>query len=75
MSNDKGYSPKDIGVYVMYGLPGQTVSEVLKSMEFVNSLGAKIYLTEYSPIPGTKDWENAPSAKILRKKLGMRKAT
>ncbi len=53
-----GYSPKDIGVYVMYGLPGQTVSEVLKSMEFVNSLGAKIYLTEYSPIPGTKDWEN-----------------
>ena len=53
------YFTWDIGVYVLIGLPGQTVNEVVEAMEFVNKLGAKIKLAEYSPIPGTKEFQRA----------------
>jgi radical SAM superfamily enzyme YgiQ (UPF0313 family) len=56
---DAGYLKKDIDVYVIMGLPGQPVDEVIESMLFVASLGAKIRLTSYSPIPGTKDWQRS----------------
>jgi len=56
-----GYARKDLGVYVIMGLPGQTVDEVVESMLFVHGLGAKIYLSSFSPIPGTRDWEKAMS--------------
>jgi len=54
-----GYSRKDIGVYVIMGLPDQSPEEVVNSMIFVNSLGAKINLSLFSPIPGTKDWNRS----------------
>jgi radical SAM superfamily enzyme YgiQ (UPF0313 family) len=54
-----GFHRKDIGVYVIMGLPGQNQEEVINSMIFVNSLGAKIYLSLFSPIPGTKDWDRS----------------
>ena len=54
-----GFKRKDIGVYVIMGLPGQEPQEVVKSMIFVNSLGAKINLSLFSPIPGTVDWNRS----------------
>jgi len=54
-----GYLKKDIDVYVIMGLPGQPVDEVIESMLFVASLGTKIRLTSFSPIPGTKDWQRS----------------
>ncbi|MEW6609414.1 MAG: radical SAM protein [bacterium] len=51
-----GYQSKDIEVYVMTGLPGQSEKEVIDSINFVASTGAKIKLVEFSPIPGTKEW-------------------
>ena len=54
-----GYRRSDIGVYVMMGLPGQEVAEVVESIEFVYRLGAKISLASFSPIPGTIEWKNA----------------
>ncbi|MCD4664536.1 MAG: B12-binding domain-containing radical SAM protein [Bacteroidales bacterium] len=54
-----GYRRKDIDVYVIMGLPGQNVDEVIESMLFVVSLGAKVRLTSFSPIPGTKDWQRS----------------
>jgi radical SAM superfamily enzyme YgiQ (UPF0313 family) len=54
-----GYRRKDLDVYVIMGLPGQSYEEVIKSMLFVASLGAKVRLTSFSPIPGTKDWDRA----------------
>jgi len=41
----------------MYASPKENLSEVYKSINFVHQLGAKVLLVEYSPIPGTKDWE------------------
>jgi radical SAM superfamily enzyme YgiQ (UPF0313 family) len=51
-----GFTKKQIGVYLMYGLPGQNLREVEDGISFIKSLGVKINLTEFSPIPGTQCW-------------------
>ena len=57
--NRAGYSGKEIGVYIMAGLPGQRVGEVEESMAYVKEAGAKPMLVEYSPIPYTPLFEKA----------------
>lgn len=54
-----GFLRENIDVYVLMGLPGQPVDEVIESILFVAGLGAKIRLTSFSPIPGTKDWQRS----------------
>lgn len=54
-----GYSPDEIGVYLLAGLPGQKAREVEDSIRFVQDAGARPFLTEYSPVPGTPFWEEA----------------
>lgn len=54
-----GYSKKEIGVYIMAGLPGQRVGEVEETIAFVRERGGKPILVEYSPIPGTPLFEMA----------------
>ncbi|HID92702.1 MAG TPA: radical SAM protein [bacterium (Candidatus Stahlbacteria)] len=54
-----GFSRKDIGVYLMIGMRGQSFNEIMDSIRFVSSLGTRVYLAEYSPIKGTKEWERA----------------
>jgi radical SAM superfamily enzyme YgiQ (UPF0313 family) len=54
-----GYQPQDIGVYILCGLPGQSAEEVQKSIRFVRSSGARPFLVEYSPIPGSDLWNDA----------------
>ena len=54
-----GYAPGEVGVYVMMGMPGQELQEVQETIQFVHTLGAKVLLVEYSPIPGTGDWERS----------------
>jgi len=56
---EAGYSPGQVGIYVMMGMPDQPFEEVYETMQFVNSLGARILLVEYSPIPGTEEWEKS----------------
>ena len=57
-----GYKSKDIGVYLLGGLPGQKVEEVRRSIQFVRDCGAHPFIAEYSPIPGTGLWEDAVQA-------------
>ncbi len=54
-----GYSEKEIGVYIMAGLPGQRVGEVEESIAYVKETGVKPMLVEYSPIPHTLLFEKA----------------
>ena len=54
-----GYRPQDIGIYILCGLPGQSVDEVRETIRFVRSSGARPFLTEYSPIPGSDLWNDA----------------
>ncbi len=54
-----GYQPRDIGVYLLLGLPDQDDAEVAVSITRVRSLGATPILAQYSPIPGTGLWPRA----------------
>jgi radical SAM superfamily enzyme YgiQ (UPF0313 family) len=54
-----GYLEKEIGVYVMAGLPEQRVGEVEQSIAYVKDVGAKPILVEYSPIPNTPLFEKS----------------
>ena len=54
-----GYSSKEMGVYILIGLPGQRVGEAEESIALVRETGAKPILVEYSPIPHTPLFEKA----------------
>jgi radical SAM superfamily enzyme YgiQ (UPF0313 family) len=53
------FERKEIGAYVLAGLPDQSVESVMESIDFVAEVGATPYLAEYSPIPHTPMWERA----------------
>jgi radical SAM superfamily enzyme YgiQ (UPF0313 family) len=59
---EAGFSQKDIGVYLLIGLPGQEDEEVAASIRRVRELGSTPVLALYSPIPGTKLWPEALAA-------------
>jgi radical SAM superfamily enzyme YgiQ (UPF0313 family) len=56
---EAGFSREQVGVYVMAGMPGQTVDEVRQTLEAVSAAGAHPQLNEFSPIPGAREWERA----------------
>lgn len=60
-----GFGKEHIGVYIMYGLPGQPLKEVKESVLFVKSLGVRINLTEFSPIPKTACWNDLMQKGII----------
>ncbi|MEJ2633729.1 MAG: radical SAM protein [Calditrichia bacterium] len=54
-----GYRRKMLEAYVLMGLPDQPVEEIYQSILFVHSLGMKVRLASFSPIPGTIDFDRA----------------
>jgi radical SAM superfamily enzyme YgiQ (UPF0313 family) len=54
-----GFPPKQIGVYLLLGLPDQEEAEVAAAIRRVQELGATPVLAHYSPIPGTTLWPRA----------------
>ncbi len=48
-----GYNATEIGVYVMAGLPGQTVEEVMEEIEFVAAQKVLVKPVFISPVPKT----------------------
>ncbi|MEW5818245.1 MAG: radical SAM protein, partial [Spirochaetota bacterium] len=54
-----GYAPHEIGLNVLLGLPGQPLAEVEASLKFVHNLGARIFLEEYAPVPGTPAYQES----------------
>jgi radical SAM superfamily enzyme YgiQ (UPF0313 family) len=59
---EAGFHPKEIGVYLLLGLPGQEEEEVISSIRRVKELGGTPVLAQYSPIPGTTLWPQAVAA-------------
>jgi radical SAM superfamily enzyme YgiQ (UPF0313 family) len=65
---EAGFAAQEIGVYALMGLPGQPLQEVAESIRFVHDCGAPVYLTIYSPIPGTEEYAHAvQSGQIVAK--------
>ncbi len=60
-----GFSKEETGAYLMYGLPDQAFEEVRAGVEFLKSLDISVYLTEYSPIPGTRDFNRLVSKGVI----------
>jgi len=56
-----GFERREIGAYILMGLPDQEVQEVVESMEFIFRLGIRVSLASYSPIPGTDYWDESVS--------------
>ena len=54
-----GFSRREIGAYMLVGLPGQSVNSVTDTIQFVAAVGAMPFLAEYSPIPHTALWDKA----------------
>ena len=52
-----GFRAAALEVYIMVGLPDQTMEEVLRSIFFVYHHGVRVKLVQYSPIPGTVEWD------------------
>lgn len=55
---DAGYSPREIEVYTLIGLDGQTDEEVLETFGIIRDCGFKITPAYYSPVPGTPFFED-----------------
>ena len=53
MLHKNGFASDRIGVYLLCALPDQTVEEVEKTIDIVAQTGARPYLSELSPVPGT----------------------
>ncbi|MCP5053324.1 MAG: B12-binding domain-containing radical SAM protein [bacterium] len=53
-----GYERKEIGVYLIFGLPGQRVEDVEVALRFVGDLGVIPHLSYFTPVPGTVDFIN-----------------
>jgi radical SAM superfamily enzyme YgiQ (UPF0313 family) len=54
-----GFSGRQIGVYLLVGLPGQSRTQIDDDVDMCLRLGAAPKLAEYSPIPGTSMWSTA----------------
>jgi hypothetical protein len=52
-----GANPNDITAYQILGHPKTDIADLEESMRFVNSLGIRGMLADFSPIPGTPDGE------------------
>jgi hypothetical protein len=57
-----GFPPEQIGAYLLFGLPGQSLSDLEISIETVKRCGVRPILAEYSPIPHTSLWKAAVEA-------------
>ena len=56
-----GFKTSQIGAYLLIGLPGQDIKQIIDSIRFVIDCGVHPHLAKFSAIPGTKIWDRAKS--------------
>ncbi len=57
-----GFSPRQIGAYLLAGLPHQDAQDLFSSIVAVKETGVSPILAYYSPIPHTAVWDQAVAA-------------
>ena len=57
-----GYRPDELNVYLLAGLPGQSVASVREDILHVRRLGLRPRPAFFSPIPGTPVWDGLVAA-------------
>jgi radical SAM superfamily enzyme YgiQ (UPF0313 family) len=51
-----GYRRGQIGAYLLFGYPGQSLADMEASLAFIADLGVVPHLAVFSPVPGTADF-------------------
>jgi radical SAM superfamily enzyme YgiQ (UPF0313 family) len=59
------FAPKDLGAYILAGLPGQTFAEVEDSIAFSFACGVPVRPALFSPVPHTVEFERAVAAGLI----------
>ena len=54
-----GFTSRQVGAYILAGLPGQQHESVRDALHFSADCGIRPVIAEYSPIPGTRMWPQA----------------
>jgi len=54
-----GYSPRETEVYLLIGVPHQTLGDIEETIRFVHENRGWIKLAQFSPIPGTQIFRDA----------------
>jgi len=54
-----GFQKENVGIYLLAGLPEQSYEDVFNMVRMLKQYGYPLKLAEYSPIPGTKMFEEA----------------
>ncbi|MCK4764324.1 MAG: radical SAM protein [Candidatus Aminicenantes bacterium] len=60
-----GYKRNEIGVYLLFGFPGQDLADIEEALFFVKDLGVAPHLAYFSPVPGTREFADLQAAGIL----------
>jgi radical SAM superfamily enzyme YgiQ (UPF0313 family) len=60
-----GYDRRAVAVYLIVGLPGQSLTAVAESVAYVRGLGAAPRVAYFSPIPGTAEWAALVGSGVL----------
>ncbi len=62
---EAGFSPDDLGAYVLAGLPEQNPEAVWDTVSFSHSLGVRVRPALFSPVPGTAEFDRALATDML----------
>jgi radical SAM superfamily enzyme YgiQ (UPF0313 family) len=57
-----GFTPLEVGAYLLIGLPGQSMNTVVESIQLVKAQRIRPILAYYTPIPHTRLWAEAVAA-------------
>ena len=64
-----GFTSKELGAYIFIGHPNQTKNDVMNSISYVIKNGVMPFIVEYSPIPGTVEWNNLVKKGIIEENI------
>jgi radical SAM superfamily enzyme YgiQ (UPF0313 family) len=59
---EAGFAPNEVAAYVLIGRPGQSTAKVRTTVAFAHQLGVQVRTAQFSPIPGTLEWQAAIAA-------------
>lgn len=60
-----GYCRSQLEVYLLFGYPGQTMTDMEKALAFVGKMGLVPHLALFSPVPGTADFIRLQKQRVL----------
>jgi radical SAM superfamily enzyme YgiQ (UPF0313 family) len=66
-----GYKRQNIGVYLLFGLPGQRIEQIEEALRFVKDLGVIPHLSYFAPVPGTVDFIRLQKSGVLSMPLNL----